>query len=151
MGSSARVTEESKRKSVDHLVNTITAPLKLDARKDIADGIDQIVEAAIRLDAELCKQKAYFAFRYGARRFTPSHMERVDSSEEDPQANYSGIGVKIVLEPALVKYGTSEGRSFDQNTVIAKAQVECSLPVVENFSYSPRPRPKLLVSSASSF
>lgn len=88
--------------------------------------LSKIVAYAIGLDNRIYTQRAHFQFieaehlssRY---RFDDCYMEvRDDSMSNESKA----MAFDLCVSPALVKYGTSDGRCYEIMVVIEKAQVE---------------------------
>jgi hypothetical protein len=104
----------------------------LDRKNDLAT----IVRSAVKLDAMLWKQKAWFEFipGYPKRRFWDAIVcfdsKWMDSDFNDAEKDIDPstgpkIAVNLIVAPGLEKTGTTEGKSYELVSYVCKAKVEC--------------------------
>ncbi|CAH0030323.1 unnamed protein product [Clonostachys rhizophaga] len=97
-------------------------------QKDAEDELYQIMDQALALDEELCRQVANLSVRYlenslglvGAH-FNPQTMTTEIGSKDATAEDV----VSVVLAPALVKRGNSAGNDFDKQIILVPMEVTC--------------------------
>lgn len=140
---------------IDHNIKSITKVISSKLKdyaekKDIftdnnsnrgLDNLASIVRSAMALDLVLWKQKACFYFhtwypqysQVGARN-SPEYFQAAwmtsDMGDRHDDLLMTGNGggphiVQLIVTPALIKCGTSEGDKYDQEVVLCKAVVDC--------------------------
>ena len=132
---------------VTHAVNVITKRMGSELkpyteRKDIfaeqhnngTEHLAGIVRSAMEFDQTLCQQKAYFVFNRllwpspGQRKkivFSPTWMQGEYTRAQVDYLVQKKVCVQLLCSPALVKFGTSAGESYEKDMVISKAIVDC--------------------------
>jgi hypothetical protein len=104
----------------------------LDRKNDLAT----IVRFAVKLDAMLWKQKAWFEFIPGYPKWpywdstVCFNSEWMDSDFNDAEKDINlatgpRIAVNLFVAPGLIKLGTTEGKSYELVSHVCKAKVEC--------------------------
>ena len=94
-------------------------------RQDFLDIIDE----AIKLDQEICKQVSRVAWTYpawssSARAFDPTGMD-CESGERPPHGKAE---VAMVISPGVEKQGKSTGEGFESTMCLLKMEVLCKVP-----------------------
>ena len=91
--------------------------------------LEHLIEAAIRLDATIKRQRPVFCFQPGSPgvtekwnlKFSESSMVAINDEDE---VLLEGKQVKLVLNPGVCKFGDSAGRNYGQGCTILRAQVD---------------------------
>jgi hypothetical protein len=97
--------------------------------------LQKIIMDAIRLDADLSQQQAWWYCEYpGVRRepepqrydilFMPQSMKAAQNGECSMQATHA----ILMISPALMKAGNSRGEEYDRGQVVAESVVICGRP-----------------------
>jgi hypothetical protein len=124
------------RRLADRIEKTLR-PYETKARSaDNCPTFTSVVEAAAKLDAELCQCRAkYVVFMYERAEtnwFTPPSPSRwgypVDANGMEnalggPFSSERRMVVDLVVSPCLVKYGDSAGEGYEMGRWISKMQV----------------------------
>ena len=104
-----------------------------------ANNLATIVRNAVKLDLMLWQQKAQFKFRYDfptetkpVLKLDPEYMDCdfSDADREHITQFKPEVTVDLLTAPALQKFGTTEGRSYELMHYICRAEVECSWEVI---------------------
>jgi hypothetical protein len=91
----------------------------------------KVVKEAVQLDLKMQQQRAYFLFWGNPRlrelnrgRYDPELMEVRFGDVSDRRNQY----MELLIAPALMKQGNSDGRDYTGFLVIEKAQVDIAVP-----------------------
>jgi hypothetical protein len=91
-------------------------------------GLEDIVKLAVLLDLDFKKQKSVFKLSQWLNISSDAqHGYKFDPLDmEEHRGRPPEKSVELVIEPALIKYGNSDGENYHEKTVLVKAQVSCT-------------------------
>jgi hypothetical protein len=103
-------------------------PLYQNHDKRSTDTVVEIVRRALELDVEMSKQKALFYFSYLGCPFHYDHEKMAMAGDHDNGSSVArgSWDVDLFLAPALCKSGTSDGESYEIESIVLAAEVICS-------------------------
>lgn len=121
-----------RNRTITQLVTATMRLLKpllvIQDQKDAEDELYQILDQALALDEELCRQVAYLSVRYleGSLGLVGAHFDpRMMTTEIGSKDATAEDVVSVVLSPALVKRGNSAGNDFDKQIMLVPMEVTC--------------------------
>ncbi|CAJ2504005.1 Uu.00g113990.m01.CDS01 [Anthostomella pinea] len=120
-------TDEKTLESAVRNIGRALRPLVGDGhRQELKDSLKEVVTKAAELASIFSKSRSHYICRDIMENFAAVAYDD-DLMQDVRQANRPAP-VRLMLSPALVKYGNSKGKNYDKSIVLAKAVVFCCRP-----------------------
>ncbi|KAI9703753.1 MAG: hypothetical protein M1836_007523 [Candelina mexicana] len=119
LADSAQATQVITRK-----IDSLTSPFsEIPQDSNRTSHLHQIVQTASNLAFEVAKQRPQYTLKLERVGSSFSAISMEDVLQDSKGEQLHGRAIKVVVFPAVIKWGDEDGENYERSTVVSKAQV----------------------------